>query len=286
MLDLLIVGAGPAGVSCALQASRDGLAALLLGDEPIGGLLGTARRLDNLPGQGGISGPELARRLATELEQRAAPFRRDRVEALELIPGGGFRARLEGGARLDARTICLATGTRPAPLPGWAAEAARLLPGRLVREARALPTDLEGSRVVVAGGGEAALDTALWARDRGAAVEILLRGAAPRAPAALVAEARAAGVRLGPGTEVQRAEPAPDGTGWRLGCSDGRTREAGWLVVCIGREPRLELRPDPLPPGVFLAGDVQSGQARYAALAMADGLRAALAARALLEASR
>ncbi len=289
MLDALIVGAGPAGVSCALQARRDGLDALLVGDEPTGGLLTTARRLDNLPGNLGISGPDLARRLAAELEERGATARTARVVALSPLPAGGFRARLEDGARLEARAACLATGTRPRPLPAWAAAAAARWPGRLVREARALPARLSGARVVVVGGGEAALDGALWARDRGAEVELLARAPRLRAPAALGAEAEARGVRLRTGTEVVACAPEAGRDALGITCGDGRRVPADHLLVCIGREPRDELLPglgDPLPPGVFLAGDVQNGRARYAALAMADGVRAALAVRDFLEVRR
>jgi thioredoxin reductase len=284
-LALLVVGAGPAGVSCALQARRDGLEVLLVGQEPVGGLLGTARRLDNFPGLAGISGPALAGRLADALARHGVQPRQAQVTELAPSARGGFRALLASGEYLEAGSVCLASGTRPRSLPAWARAAAAAQPARLVREARALPAGLQGQAVAVVGGGEAALDTALWTRDRGAEVQVLLRGATPRAPAALVAEARAAGVRLCPGTEVLGAEPVPGTGGWRLTSVDGPPRASDWLVVCIGREPRLELLPDPAarPPGLFLAGDVQNGQARYAALALADGMRAALAARDYLE---
>jgi thioredoxin reductase (NADPH) len=285
MLDLLIAGAGPAGVSAAVQAVRDGLRLEILDPAPVGGLLRTARRLDNLPGSPGLPGPVLADRLAVQLEALEVRVRPERLEALELLPEGGFEGRTCSGGRLRARAVCLATGTAPAPLPAWAGSLPDGASTRLLREARGLPERLSGRRVVVVGGGEASLDAALWACDRGASVELLLRGARPRAPGGLVVEARAAGISLRPGAEIRALRPRADG--YELELADGRELGTDWLLVCIGRQPRDERLRELMaggrapPEGVFLAGDVRAApEGRYAVLAMADGLRAALWARA------
>jgi len=161
------------------------------------------------------------------------------------------------------------------------------------RDARSLPQALAGLKVAVIGGGEAALDTALTACDRGAAVEILVRGDRLRSASGLVREARAAGVRVRPGIGLARARRTEDG--WRLATVDDETTEADELVVCIGREPRDELieglRPGGYPraviqperPGLFLAGDAIRGRERYVATAMGDGQRAAIAAAKYLQ---
>jgi thioredoxin reductase len=287
-IDLLIVGCGPAGSACALQAHRDGLRIRLVGDEPVGGLIRAARRLDNLPGAPGIAGGELAERLARQLEAAGVTAREGRVVELKR-EDRFFHACLADGSTFRSRSVCLATGTRPRRWP-VAPEAA------VVRDARALAASLAGRRVVVVGGGEAALDTALSARERGAAVTILARGETLRGAAGLVAEVGRAGldVRLG----VQPCRVAGGPGRWTVELEGGGTIDADELVVCIGREPCGELwrlsaegAPDaaveqPRAPGVFAAGDLIRGRERYAATAMGDGQRAALAAAAWLEERR
>ena len=283
--DLLIVGAGPAGVSCALQAARDGLDLALVGDEPVGGLLPAARRIDNLAGLPGVAGRELAGRLARQLAARGVLVRRGRVVALRRADGL-FRAALADGTPLAARTVCLATGTRPRP---WPPGTGRNTP----RDARDWPDDLHGRRAVVAGGGEAAFDTALTARDRGAHALVLVRGPVPRAGRGLLDEARRLGVAWRVDTEVTGLRGAPGS--WEVETADGSRIATDEFAACVGREPRRELLDDlgapdlapsvasPEVPGLFRAGDLIRGRQRYVATALGDGQRAALAAREFLE---
>ncbi len=279
-LDLLIVGLGPAGVACALQARREGLRLLAVGDEPVGGLLPAARRLDNLPTASGMAGAELARRMAEQLDERGVDCTEGRVTTLAAT-ADGHAVGLADGRGWRARCVCLATGTRPRHWP------VALEGGRWVhRDARSVPARLDGLRAAVIGGGEAALDTALSLRDRGAGVELWVRGRRLRAGAALQAEAQAAGVRPIWSSEPVRARR--QGPFWELTARDGRRLVADELVVCIGRERRDELlaavppQPDAAEPivyrpGLFVAGDLIRGRDRYTATAMGDGQRAAVA---------
>ncbi|MBI5501592.1 MAG: NAD(P)/FAD-dependent oxidoreductase [Deltaproteobacteria bacterium] len=311
-IDLLVVGRGPAGAACALQAHRDGLRVLLVGDEPIGGLVRAARRLDNLPGLARTAGADLAIRIEDQLRDAGVPTRAARVVAItrkddwfaalaEPVatdgPGNASqgRAGLEAGtgeahdagreSRWTVRAICLATGTRPRAWPPAAG-------CHVVRDARALPPSLDARRVVVVGGGEAALDTALCALDRGAHVTILARGGMLHGSPALLDEVRASRAVVRLGTVVTGASRAGDR--WTIRLGDGGILEADVLAACVGREPRLDLWnslgqgpldasvEQPRAPGVFAAGDLIRGRDRYVATAMGDGQRAALAAAASL----
>lgn len=277
--DLLVVGLGPAGVACVLQGVREGLRVVAVGDQPPGGLLPAARRLDNLPGwPGGVGGAALARRMARQVSASGATRVRGTVVDLRAVPGG-LRATLADGRALLGATLCLAPGTRPVPLP-WPV-AGGIDPAR---DARDLPRDLAGRRVLVIGGGDAAFDTALTARDRGAQVVVLVRGPALRAAAGLVREAAAAGIEVRTGTAVTGLA-VRDGR-WRVRVQDGPVLDADHVAACIGRAPRDELvralagASGPIPAAVFVAGDVHRGGERFAAAAMGDGQAAALAAAA------
>ena len=299
-IDLLIIGRGPAGVACALQAHRDGLRVVLVGDEPVGGLVRAARRLDNLPGAAGTSGAALADRMARQVETAGVPTETAHIVALRR-EGTIFLASMDGNAaegtaeagparknpevRWSARAVCLAVGTRPRPWPPCAS-------GDVVRDARALPEHLDGRRVVVVGGGEAALDTALTALDRGAAVTVLVRGEVLRGAPTLLAEVQASRIEVRFGAPVADVSGA-DG-GWAIRTTGGEMLAAAVLVACVGREPRRGLweclgegAPESAVvqarrPGVFTAGDFVRGRDRYVATAMGDGQRVALAAVELL----
>jgi thioredoxin reductase (NADPH) len=279
--ELLVVGLGPAGVACALQAHRDGLDVLAVGDEPVGGLVRAARKISNLPAEPDVSGEELAVRMSEQVQALGLLVARGHVAQLR-PEEEGYSAELSDGRRITARTVCLATGTRPRD---W-----NLSVGGQPyhRDARSLPGSLDGMSVAVIGGGEAALDTALNCRDRGAEVVVLARGQKLNAVAGLCREAEEAGVEIRLGVEVTRVGGRPGG--WTLACDPGGEIAAELLMVCIGRIPRDDLLPEGWQadviqagsPGLTLAGDLIRGKDRYVATAMGDGQRAAIAAASYL----
>lgn len=285
-IDLLVVGLGPAGMSCTLQASRDGLDVVAVGDEPVGGLVRAGRKLCNLPGLPSISGEDLAAKLEGQLEKTGIVTYHGHVSSIERRDRL-FAVMLAAGRELSVRTVCLATGTRPRD---WDISVG----GQQVhRDARSLPESLKDSRVVVVGGGEAALDTALTARDRGAEVLVLARGEMLRAVAGLIGEAGRRGVEVRLGTRVARVTGGPGM--WVLTCSGLSPVKAQHLIVCVGRVARDELLSGLIVggfepgveqkslPGLFLAGDLIRGRDRYVATAMGDGQRAAIAAATYLQ---
>lgn len=271
--DVAVVGCGPAGCAALLQLARSGVAFAAFEAGRPGGLLHAARRIDNLPGfPGGIAGPELARRLAATLRDAKIPVSRARVERITAT-GGGYRLHLADGAVFAARAVIVATGTHPLPLPAPLSAFGGLLRAR--RDAAGLPRDLAGRRAVVVGGGEAALDTALSLHDRGARVELVVRGDAPRANGRLLADFHAAGIAFHAGRRlVDIARRGRTGRFARL--DDGAELPVDLLFACIGRAVALPV----LPPaearsGLFLAGDCLGRPDRYIAPALGDGTRAA-----------
>ena len=297
VVDFLIVGAGPAGLSAAIQAGRDGLRTAIVSDEAPGGLMRAAHRIDNLPGMvGGISGIELADRMARHARGFGAVVSEGLVTTVyresplfvadvDMMPGGARSLR--------ARSLLLATGTVPRACPiAFPGEAA----ANLHRDARTLPHDLRERRVVIIGGGEAALDSALSAADRGAKVTLLARSEALRAPDRLVDEVRDAGIDVHLAATVTSA--GLRGTRATLTVSENggfTDLPADHVVVAIGRQPRLELAAKLLKStsgprqvettmsGLFLAGDLIRQRDRFVATAIGDGQRAARLAAAMLE---
>ncbi|GEM_PF-898552 len=338
-LDLLVVGGGPAGCQAALEARALGLHTALIHDEPLGGLLRAARRVERFPGVWRpISGVDLAGGIEAQLLATGATIindkavrcearcgagsggdlrKRDRANAVPEDPtkalqvegsSGGqgpeqlFRVSTASGLTLESRTLVLATGTEPGP---WmvgiqgadSSQAASASPSVPVhRDIRTLPERLQGSRVVVVGGGEAGADTALSAKERGASTTLVVRGPRVKGRHALVQEA-VARVEVIVGADVQEIRVSggsgsllvgPVSTDAAAGAVQGQQwLEFDHLVLCIGRKANgalwWQVAPDEsLPssvstpvPGLFVAGDLRRGEHRYAALAVADGMEAA-----------
>lgn len=292
-LDLLIVGTGPAGVACALHAVRAGLRVVIVGDEALGGLLRAARRLDNLPGHpGGIRGTELAENLERHLHCFGLAHQAGTVRGLRR-ERDHFVAELADGSHVTAHAAVMATGTEPVPYdaPGFAELRAA---GRAHRDVRTLAQALGGQRVLVVGGGEAAVDTALHLHDRGATVHLVVRGRELAVCPAMRCMAREAALDVRLQHEVEAFAVTGGQVEVRLTHRAHDPLLVDHCVACVGRRPRLELVVPLLGrdaahtslatsvPGLYLAGDVTRNRHRYAASAMGDGLRAAeLAARHL-----
>jgi thioredoxin reductase (NADPH) len=257
----------------------------MVGDEAVGGLLPAARRIDNLAGNpGGIPGLVLARRLADQAQAAGFPCLDDRVLLVEREADGGFLACCGSGLQVRSKAVCLATGTRPVRLP-WDTGVSR----EILRDVRELPVDLHGRRVVVIGGGEAALDSALSAADRGADVEVLVRGSGATACPGLLQEFAGRGLSLRVNFPVEGIDRVRGEDTMRVHGPAGEV-SGHHVMACIGREPAHELarallgrdpesgRVSTSCPGVFMAGDVIRGRDRYVATAAGDGQQAAMAA--------
>ena len=279
--DLLIIGLGPAGVSCALQAYREGLDIVAVSDEPVGGLVRAAFCLSNLAGTANLSGHAFAAAMETQLAALEIPVCFERVVSLIRSPPG-FEARLNDQQLVRASTVCLATGTRPAR---WSL--GETLVG-VHRDARSLPADLAGSVVAIIGGGEAAIDTALSITERGGQPRIVARSLQLKAAPILITQLLKLGIEVYGGMAITQVTGGPGD--WVLSGATGSTITAHELVVCIGRVPADELGHGLLNDhakfsvtntgvyGLMLAGDVLRGRDRYIALAIADGQQAAIRA--------
>src|SRR5205807_5297890 len=117
-VDLLVVGAGPAGLGAAVYGASEGLDTLLVESTALGGQAGSSRRIENYLGfPAGITGTELASRAVTQARKfgarPATPYR-----AIALEPGDGRHlVRLEEEHEIAARAVVLATGAAYRRLP-------------------------------------------------------------------------------------------------------------------------------------------------------------------------
>jgi thioredoxin reductase (NADPH) len=176
-VDLLIVGAGPAGLGAAVYGASEGLSTLMVDSTGLGGQAGTSRRIENYLGfPGGITGTELTTRAVTQARKFgariASPYR-----ALSLACDGRRKVvTLEGGHEVHAKAVVLATGAEYRRLP--VEELAEYEGVSVFYEAGPPEARLCGaSRVGVIGGGNSAAQAAVWLARGGALVTLIHRRA-------------------------------------------------------------------------------------------------------------
>ena len=308
--DLVVVGAGPAGLSAAVYGASEGLSTLVLESVAMGGQAGTSSRIRNFLGfPAGVSGGELAERAFQQAWMFGAEF--------VFINGAtGLSARADGlvvtltdGAQVTARAVVLATGVsyRQLDAPGIAdLIGAGVFYGSALSEAPAV----KDQDVFIAGAGNSAGQAAVYLARSARSVTLLVRAdnLAKSMSDYLVKEIEAAPrVRVRLQTEVAAARGDRRLTELvlrdRRTCHDetvpaaalfvmiGATPHTGWLPAAVRRDrhgfiltgrdlpsqdPAGAGRQVPFPletslPGVFAAGDVRAGSVKRVASAVGEG---------------
>jgi thioredoxin reductase (NADPH) len=176
-VDVLIVGAGPAGVAAGVYAGAEGLSALVVDDVAIGGQAGTSSRIENYMGfPTGISGADLVWRGEIQAMKFGTRFAMPlRVETLETLDDGSFCATFGNGQRVRTRAVVVATGVqyRRLPIDRIADyEGAGIYYAATQNEARFC----RNTEVVVIGGGNSAGQAAMYLSRIAERVRVLVRG--------------------------------------------------------------------------------------------------------------
>ncbi len=171
---LIIVGTGPAGLTAAIYAGRANLEPLLIEGELPGGQLTQTTDIENFPGfPKGINGFMLMQSMREQAERFGARFESDQVAGAELRPGGPQKLILGGGEVRSAQAVIIATGARPRWLgvPGEeelknkGVSACATCDGAFFRD---VP-------IVVVGGGDSAMEEALFLTRFGSKVTVIHR---------------------------------------------------------------------------------------------------------------
>ena len=174
--DLVVVGAGPAGLAASVYGASEGLTTVTLEAVAVGGQAGTSSRIENYLGfPQGVSGEELADRASIQAQRLGARLTNP-CQVVSLRTDAGWHVlELADGSQVPARAVIVATGAeyRRPEVPGWAERenngiyyAATQTEGRL----------WAGARVGVIGGGNSAGQAALFLAGKGCEVHVLIRG--------------------------------------------------------------------------------------------------------------
>jgi thioredoxin reductase (NADPH) len=294
-VDLLIIGAGPAGLGAAVYGASEGLDTLIVESRNIGGQAGTSRRIENYLGfPAGISGNELISRAATQARKfgarLASPY-----YARELQPGSERHlVRLEDGNEIAARAVLLTTGAEYRRLPVAGLEEYE---GVSVFYAAGPPEGqlCTAQRVAVVGGGNSAAQAAVWLARGGALVALLHRRGDLRETMSqyLIDELDRYGVAVRDHSEIVGLQ-GEHGRLHSLTLADGEQLPFSFVFLFLGATPCTEWLGDVLArngdgfiltgadvgaeglletsvPGVYAAGDARAGSIKRCATAVGEG---------------
>jgi thioredoxin reductase (NADPH) len=309
-LNVIVIGSGPAGYTAALYAARGGLQPLVYTGDQYGGQLMLTTEVENFPGfRDGIIGPTLMAEMRAQAERFGAELRDREVTAVDFSQRP---FKVVAGDEIEyAESVIVATGAATTWLGvpgeeeyrGYGVSSCATCDGFFFR----------GKRVVVVGGGDVAIEEALFLSRLASEVTVIHRRDGLRASKAMQQRALAnEKIRFIWDTVVEEVLGEDDSVAGVPRVTGLRTRnmktgheqrvETDALFVAIGHEPNTAIFRGQIPldergyaqtvdaagtgtaiEGVFVAGDVRDHQYRQAVTAAGDGCKAAIDAERWLE---
>ncbi len=293
MTDILVIGAGPAGLTAALYARRGEKEVTVVEKGAFGGQMTYSPRIENYPGFETVSGTALADAMVGQVLAQGASLEPDEIKSIEKIDGG-FRAIGEFGV-YEAKTVIIAAGAKHRQL---GVEGENRFTGEGISYCAVCDGAFyKGKRVAVIGGGNSALQEAVLLSEGCERVTLVQNLDYFTGEQKLIDTLKTkSNVDFITGTVVTGFLGETDLTGIRISGKDGeRVLDVDGVFVAIGLVPQNEFASGLVSldkwgyvpsgentltdcEGVFVAGDCRSKSIRQIATAVADGATAALAA--------
>jgi thioredoxin reductase (NADPH) len=297
--NVIIVGSGPAGYTAALYTSRADLNPLLIEGFLWGGLLQTTTDVENYPGfPAGIMGPEMMQNFRDQAERFGTRFISEDATKIELSRDGGLHSVWVGDDEYKARTVILAMGAEHKKLgvPGEEELASRGISYCATCDA----AFFRQKKIMVVGGGDSAMEEAIFLSKFGSTVQVVHRRDEFRASQIMIDRAREIdNIELVTPYVVDRFEEGSEGTLSQAvlrhsDTGEERVEEVDGAFIAIGHEPSSQLVRDQVEtdengyvvtdgkstrtgiPGVLAAGDLVDHTYRQAITAAGSGCQAAL----------
>ncbi len=303
MYDVAIMGSGPAGLTAALYSARANLSTVVITGDDFGGQIATTNDVENYPGFEAITGPDLSMRMRQQAEKFGAEFEIELITDIE-VDGPPFKLIGRSG-EYQALSVILANGASPKTLG---------IPGEQELWGRGVSfcATCDGAffrdvPIAVVGGGDSAIQEALFLTRFGSKVIVIHRRDELRAGATLRDRAFANDkIEFLWDTVVTEIKGEAEVEALRVRnvkSGDESDISIGGVFVYVGHYPNTELlkgkvaldedgyvvsdrRMHTSVPGVFVAGEAQDHYFRQAVTAAGEGCQAALEAEkyvALLE---
>ncbi len=305
--DVVIVGAGPAGLAAGVYGASEGLQTLVVERATVGGQAGTSSRIENYLGfPNGISGDELSDRAQKQASRFGAEIVVTReVTNIHPLSEGGYCIEMDGGDRVNTRCVVLATGVDWRRLE---AEGIDRLRGRgvLYGASRMEAGSVVGKDIFIVGGGNSAGQAAMFFSSYARSVTVLVRGAGLKLTMSsyLIDQiAHRTNIKIEPYTEVvsvggedflqtvctvTRGQEPRERPAHALFVMIGADANTGWLpasvqrdergYVCTGRDLPERAYGERQPylletnlPGFFCVGDVRHDSIKRVSSSVGEG---------------
>ncbi len=297
MYDVIILGAGPAGLTAGIYAARGGLNAVIVESKAVGGQAALTAEIENYPGFESVSGFELVSLIQAQCERLGVAFVYDNPVNVSL-DGNIKSVETAYSGVLEARAVIIATGAMPRTL-GLPRESA-LMGGGVSYCATCDGAFFKGKAVAVVGGGNTAAEDALYLEKFASSVTLIHRRDALRADAILAKRIAESTVKVAWDsvvTQLNGENKLSSVTLKNVKTGELSDLPVSGLFVAVGQTPATEgLKGVELDggyivtdeemctslPGVFAAGDVRKKTLRQVVTATADGAIAAESAIKLL----
>ena len=309
MLDLAIIGGGPAGLSAGLYATRGGLKNVVMFEKGMpGGQITSSSEIENYPGQKapGESGMDFMSTWVAQCTHFGLKHEMAGVERVGKNPDGSFTVKLEGGKEELAKAVIVATGSTPRRA-GFAGEDEFI--GRGVSTCATCDGFFyKNKEVAVLGGGDTAIEEALYLANICSRVYIIHRRDEFRAAPVTLEKARAnAKIEFITSAVIKQAYGDKAGlAGLIINTKDGERdlkvpgvfvfvglnvnndvlRQENGEFVCqteAGGQVSVDLKMQTSVPGLFAAGDIRKDAPKQVIVAASDGAMAALSALSYIE---
>lgn len=288
MYDIIIIGAGPAGLTAAIYACRANKKTLVLEASAYGGQIISTLDIENYPAEPKITGVELAKKMYAQAKELGADFEFEKVT--EIVNNGETKTVKTEDDEYTAKAVIIATGTETRKL-GLENEDKFL--GRGVSYCATCDGNFfKGKTVAVAGGGNSALYEALYLADIVEKVYLIHRRDEFRGDDSLVESLKEKGnVEFIFGSNVTKLNGEENLESIEI--NNEKTLEVSALFVAVGREPKVDFIKVQKDingyiqagedgktniEGIFVAGDTRTKLTRQIVTATADGANAATSA--------
>lgn len=291
MIDVLIVGSGPAGLSAAIYTSRAGLSTTILEGPVSGGLVTTTEEIDNYLGLPGSAGLDMAENFKKHAVKFGAEIVKGEVDSIvsgnptfkSVVAGQNFFQTITTDGRIfNSKTVIFAAGSTPRKLG---------VPGEHLSGVSYCATCdglfFSDDPVVVVGGGETAAEEALYLAGLASSVDILVRSDWKASAAAVARLAHHPKVTIHMSTRVEEVL-GTDGEVSGVRLNTGQELAVNGVFVAVGQDPNsatasphVTLYEDGFiktseVPGFFPTGDISTPEYRQVIIAAGEGAKAGI----------
>lgn len=288
MYDIIILGSGPAGLTAAIYCARANKKTLIIAGDTLGGQTGEIANLENFPGYMG-SGMDWIQSTLKQATGFGAEIAYTSATEITWDDNLTYTIKCDNGKTFTASAVVMATGARARRLE---IQGARELVGNGVSYCATCDGFFySGKKVLVIGGGNSALNDALYLADLAAEVKIVYRKSAFTRAEAIVRDRVAARENIKPifNTELKSIRKNPE-TGELIATTTtdddivcdgifvaiGHEANTDYLTESIKRDDVGRIESANLPRGLFVAGDEKSGIKMQVATAVGSGCSAAM----------